>query len=99
LSKTNLSPAEETLKNAADAVEQTVLHISNWLRTAFEQFLSSESGNLMEIDDLGEFKAHAIDRFREILHAGVKTGFKNDPTFPEWARGPVAEAWNVPRYD
>jgi hypothetical protein len=77
-------------------VEETAFSISEWMRVAFEQFLSSESGNLMGIDTLGEFKLHAINRFKETLHAAVKTSLKSDSSnFPEWARTPLFEAWNV----
>jgi hypothetical protein len=37
-------------------VEQISTQISEWLRIAFEQLLSSQSKSLMGIKDLGEFK-------------------------------------------
>jgi hypothetical protein len=47
-------------------IEDISRQISDWLRIAFAQFLSAESSGLMSIKDLGEFKAHCIDRFRGI---------------------------------
>ena len=56
---------------------------------AFEQFLSAETGPLMAIADLGEFKAHAIERFRGILYTTVKTSLKTDSPI---ASQPIAES-------
>jgi len=72
--------------------------ISEWMQTAFAQFLSSESRILIGIKDLGEFKAHAIDRFKGILHMAVKTSLKTNSPIPEWAAAKVIEAWNVPDF-
>jgi hypothetical protein len=47
-----------------DLVEGIWRQISEWLRAAFMQFLSSESQALMGIKDHGEFRAYAIERFR-----------------------------------
>jgi len=68
--------------------------VSKWLRLGFSQFLSSESQRLMEINDLGEFKAQAIERFKGLLHSSVKAGLKANPISP-WAAAQVIEAWNV----
>jgi hypothetical protein len=68
------------------------MQISGWLRTAFEQFLSSESPGLMPIADLGEFKFFAIERFRGILHTVVKSSIKNNSPIPLWAGAQVIEA-------
>ncbi len=38
----------------------------------------------MVINDLGEFKAHCIDRFKELLQAVVKTSLITQP-IPTWA--------------
>jgi hypothetical protein len=48
--------------------------VSEWMRVGFMQFLSSESPALMGIDDLGSFKFHTVEKFREILHAVTKSG-------------------------
>ena len=77
-------------------VESVSTQISEWLRLAFNQFLIAESESLMDLNDLGEFKAHAIDHFRGILHATVKARLKTDPQIPPWAAAQVIEAWNVP---
>jgi hypothetical protein len=76
-------------------VEDVSAQISTWLRVAFERFLSAETGPLMAIADLGEFKAHAIDRFKGILHLEVKTSLRTNPPIPDWAAAKVVEAWNI----
>jgi hypothetical protein len=76
-------------------VENAARQISEWLRLGFTQFLSSESERLMGINDLGEFKAHCIDRFKGLLHTTVKASLKTNP-IPNWAAEKVVEAWNVP---
>jgi hypothetical protein len=73
-------------------VEQISAQISGWLRTAFEQFLSSESPGLMAIADLGEFKHSAIESFLGILHATAKSSLKSDAPIPERAAARVREA-------
>jgi len=76
-------------------IEAVAAQISDWLRLAFEQFLSAESPGLMGIKDLGEFKFSAIESFRGILHATVKTSLRSDPPIPDWAELRVREAWNI----
>ena len=49
----------------------------------------------MGINDLGEFKAHCIDRFKGLLHSTVKASLKTNP-IPDWAEAKVIEARNVP---
>jgi hypothetical protein len=45
--------------------------ISKWLRLGFAQFVSSESERPVRINDLGEFKAHAIEKVpRDPVHHG-----------------------------
>lgn len=86
--------AEEQIpKKQAEAIS---LHIAEWLRIAFAQFLSSETRSLMGITDLGEFKLYAVERFRGILHMAVKTSLKTNSPIPPWAAAQVIEAWNVP---
>jgi hypothetical protein len=75
-------------------VQDVALQISTWLRTAFEQFLNAEAVLLMDISDLGEFKAHCIDRFKGLLHSTVKVRFKTNP-MPDWAANQVREGWNI----
>jgi hypothetical protein len=43
------------------------------------QFLASESPSLMGIEGLGNFKFHAIEKFRETLHAITKASLKTEP--------------------
>ncbi len=76
-------------------IENVALQISIWMRSALEQFLSSESPGLMAITDLGEFKFLAIEQFRGILHATVKVSIRTNPPIPEWAAAKVIEAWNI----
>ena len=80
-------------------VEDFSRKISEWLRLSFERFLNAESPDLMGIQDLGEFKFSAIERFRGILYTVVKSSIKTDSPIPPWAVSQVIEAWNVPRYD
>jgi len=75
-------------------VEAVALFLAEWLRIAFAQFLSSESRSLMGIKDLAEFKLYAIDRFRGIVFAAVKTSRKTNSPVPSWAESKVIEAWN-----
>jgi hypothetical protein len=84
---------EQVPKKQAEAIS---LHIAEWLRIAFAQFLSSESRSLMGIKDLGEFKLYAVERFKGILHMAVKTSLQTNSPIPPWAAAQVIEAWNVP---
>jgi hypothetical protein len=77
-------------------IEDISLQIATWLRTAFEQFLGSESRSLMGVKDLGEFKLSAIESFRGILHTVDKSSIKTDSPIPSWAPAQVIEARNVP---
>jgi hypothetical protein len=77
-------------------VEQISRQISEWLRAAFKEFLSSESQSLMGVKDHGEFRAYAVEKFRNILHAVVKSSLKSNGPIPPWAAAKVIEAWNVP---
>jgi hypothetical protein len=63
------------------------------------QFLLYESPASMAKTDLGEFKAHCIDRFKSLLHMTVKGSLRSDPPIPPWAAAQVIEAWNVPHYE
>jgi hypothetical protein len=76
-------------------VEAVALHVAEWLRIAFAQFLSSESRSLMGINDTAEFGLYAIDRFRGIIFAAVKTSRKTNSPIPTWAESKVIEAWNI----
>jgi hypothetical protein len=98
-----LDAAVETERRKSDElvplflVEQISAQISGWLRSAFETFLTAESVYLIDINNLGEFKAHAIERFKNLLHATVKASLRSDPQpIPPWAAANVIEAWNVP---
>jgi hypothetical protein len=75
--------------------EQISLHISEWIRIAFAQFLSSEVRSLMGIKDVGEFKSYSIERFRGILELTVKSSLQTQSPIPDWAAEKVKEAWNV----
>jgi hypothetical protein len=71
------------------------LYVSDWLRIAFAQFLSSEARPLMGIRDVGEWKYYAIERFRSILHLTVRNSLKTNSPIPPWAAEKVKESWNV----
>jgi hypothetical protein len=75
--------------------EQISLHIAEWIRIAFAQFLSSEARSLMGIKDVGEWKAYAIERFKGILDLTVKSSLQTQSPIPDWAADKVREAWNV----
>jgi transcriptional regulator with XRE-family HTH domain len=75
--------------------EEISLHISEWLRISFAQFLSSEARSLMGIKDVGEWKAYAIERFKGILDLTVKSSLQTRSPIPDWAAEKVKEAWNV----
>jgi hypothetical protein len=77
-------------------VEGVALFLAEWLRIAFAQFLSSESRSLMGIKDLvAEFNLYAIDRFRGIVFAAVKTSRKTNSPITTWAEAMVIETWNA----
>jgi hypothetical protein len=44
--------------------QEAVLAAAEWMRIAFMQFLSAEGIALMGIDNFGDEKAYAIERFR-----------------------------------
>lgn len=75
--------------------EQISLHVSEWIRIAFAQFLSSEVRALMGIKDVGEFKSYAVERFRGILDLTVKSSLQTRSPIPAWAAEKVKEAWNI----
>jgi hypothetical protein len=75
--------------------EQISLYISEWLRIAFAQFLSSEARSLMGIKDVGEWKAYAIERFKGILDLTVKSSLQTRSPIPKWAADKVRDAWNI----
>jgi hypothetical protein len=83
---------EQVPKFLAEGISR---QISEWMRKAFEQFLNADAAHLMDISDLGEFKAHCIDRFKGLLHSTVKGSLRANP-IPAWAAAKVIEAWNVP---
>ena len=76
-------------------VELISTQISQWMREAFKEFLSSEARNLMSIKDLGECKLYFIERFKAILHRTVKASLAKDSPIPPWALAKVVEAWNI----
>jgi hypothetical protein len=75
--------------------ESISLYLAEWFRIAFAQFLSSESRSLMGIMDPAEFRLYAIDRFRGIIFAAVKTSRKTNSPIPTWAETMVVEAWTA----
>jgi hypothetical protein len=79
------------LRQASDVA----LYISDWLRISFMMFLSSESRMLMGFEDVGSFKAHAIEAFRSILHLTVRNSLKTNSPIPDWAAEKIKESWNV----
>jgi hypothetical protein len=50
---------------------------------------------LMGINDVGEWKSHAIQTFRSILHMTVRSSLKTQSPIPDWAAEKVKESWNV----
>jgi hypothetical protein len=79
------------LRQASDVA----LFISDWLRISFMIFLSSESRVLMGFQSVGEFKAHAVQAFKSILHMTVRSSLKTQSPIPDWAAEKVKESWNV----
>ena len=76
--------------------EDVALHISDWLRIAFCQFLSSEAQGLMAIRrDVGQWKYYAMTRFKGILDLVVRSSLKTNSPIPLWAAEKVQESWNV----
>ena len=76
-------------------VELISTQISQWMREAFKEFLSSEAQNLMGMKDLGECKLYFIERFKAILHRTVKASIAKDSPIPPWALAKITEAWNI----
>lgn len=58
-------------------VEDVSWQIAEWLRTAFAQFLSSESRNLMGIEDPGEFQSPCNWRVPRYFARGHKNLTQN----------------------
>jgi hypothetical protein len=83
---------EQVPKKLAESIS---LNISEWLRIAFAQFLSSEARSLMGIRDIGEWKAYAIGRLKGILDLTVKSSLQTRSPIPAWAAEKVKEAWNI----
>jgi hypothetical protein len=71
------------------------LYISDWLRISFMIFLSSESRTLMGIKDIGEFKNHAVQAFKSILHLTVRNSLKTQSPIPDWGLQKIKESWNM----
>jgi nitroreductase len=86
------SAVERIRQKQAEAIN---LHIAEWLRIAFAQFLSAESRSLMGIKDLAEFRLYAVDRLRGIVYAAVKTSRKTNSPIPVWAAEKVIGAWSA----
>jgi hypothetical protein len=75
------------------------LYISDWLRISFALFLSSEVRPLMGIQDVGEWKHYAFERFRSVLHMTVRNSLRTQTPIPSWAASKVVESWNIPILD
>jgi hypothetical protein len=75
--------------------EDVATAISEWLRIAFAQFLSSETQSLMGIREIGEYKAYAFERFKGIIDLTVRNALKTNSPVPDWASRRIKEAWNV----
>jgi hypothetical protein len=75
--------------------QEVALYISDWLRIAFIQFLSSEARPLMGIHDVGEWKVYAFERFKGILDLVVQSSLRTNSPIPDWAASKVAESWNM----
>lgn len=75
--------------------EEISLFISEWLRIAFMQFLSSEGPTLMGIKQWGEWKKYAVERFHGILELTVKSSLQTRSPIPKWAADKVCEQWNI----
>ena len=71
------------------------LAISDWLRISFMVWLSSESRMLMGFQEVGPFKAHAVESFKAILHRTVCDSLKTRSPIPLWAAQKVEQSWNV----
>jgi hypothetical protein len=71
------------------------LYISDWFRISFMIFLSSESRTLMGIKDTGEWKNHAVQAFKSILHLTVRNSLKTQSPIPGWGFQKIKESWNV----
>jgi hypothetical protein len=71
------------------------LYISDWFRISFMIFLSSESRTLMGIKDTGEWKNHAVQAFKSILHLTVRNSLKTQSPIPGWGLQKIKESWNV----
>jgi hypothetical protein len=79
------------LRQASDVA----LFISDWFRVSFMVFLSSECRTLMGFQSVGEWKSHAIQAFKSILHLTVRNSLKTQSPIPAWAAEKVKESWNV----
>ena len=49
----------------------------------------------MGIKDVGQFKNHAVQTFKSILHLTVRNNLATRSPIPDWAAEKVKESWNV----
>jgi hypothetical protein len=49
----------------------------------------------MGFQSVGEWKSHAIQAFKSILHLTVRNSLKTQSPIPSWAAEKVKESWNV----
>jgi hypothetical protein len=45
--------------------------------------------------DVGEWKSHAVQAFKSILHLTVRNSLKTQSPIPDWAAAKIKESWNV----
>ena len=92
-----LSRRSEEEQISKKKAQEAVLFTAEWFRIAFMQFLSSESTGILGIRDIGELKVYMVERFRGILDLLVRNADKTNSAIPDWAKGKIGEAWNVPQ--
>ena len=95
--KLELSRRSEEEQISKKKAQEAVLFTAEWFRIAFMQFLSSESTGILGIRDIGELKVYMVERFRGILDLLVRNADKTNSAIPDWAKGKIGEAWNVPQ--
>jgi len=72
-----------------------VTYVTEWLRIAVTQFLSSETLPLMGIKTSCDFRAYFLERFSGVLNLTIKNADKTLSVIPIWAKQRIEIAWNI----
>jgi hypothetical protein len=75
--------------------KDVVTCVTEWLRIAVTQFLSSEAVPLMGIKTSGDFRAYFLERFAGVMNLTIRNADKTRFAIPSWAKARIETAWNI----